>query len=260
MIKSPLRWVGAKSKHLDYILPHIPNDVEKYVEPFAGGLSVGLAVLDGSLAKTYHFNDKYKYLMNFWLCVNNSCTNSEMRAFLWSIVKAPTATKKAYFRWLKDEDEFLGPYHLQAAQFYFINRCAYSGNMRGGFSKSAAEDRFTESSIERLANFVGKLDNVELTAKDYKECLKGLSSKDLAYCDPPYLLSKGSNTLYIDHEGFDHVVLSEELNKLDCRALISYNDCQEILDLYPGWTVHRYEIKYGAANGKVGKEILLRNY
>lgn len=261
MLKSPLRYSGAKSKHLKHILPHIPNDIEKYIEPFFGGGSVGLAVLDKKLARAYHFNDFYEDLINFWKCVSNPKTNWKVREWLDNhFIQLSTDLKKEYFRWVKENGFAEFPDSFAAAQFYFINRCAYSGCMRGGFSESAANDRFTESSIERLADFVGKLDNVELTAKDYKECFLNLSNKDFVYADPPYLLAKGYKTLYIDHEGFDHVLLAEELNKLDCRVLISYNDCQEILELYPGWTVHRYEIKYGAANGKVGKEILLRNY
>jgi len=39
-----LKWAGGKEKELPHILPHLPNNIERYYEPFVGGGAVYFAV------------------------------------------------------------------------------------------------------------------------------------------------------------------------------------------------------------------------
>ena len=43
-IKSPLRYPGGKQKALGQIIPHLPENIGEYREPFIGGGSVFLAM------------------------------------------------------------------------------------------------------------------------------------------------------------------------------------------------------------------------
>lgn len=47
IVQPVLKWVGGKRQLLDVILPLIPNDINRYVEPFLGGGAV-----------FFHYNQK----------------------------------------------------------------------------------------------------------------------------------------------------------------------------------------------------------
>ncbi|MDI3527584.1 MAG: adenine methylase, partial [Tenuifilum sp.] len=60
IIRSPLFYVGDKYKLLKEILPNFPNEINRFIEPFAGGGSVFLNVN----ANKYLLNDIDKYVFN----------------------------------------------------------------------------------------------------------------------------------------------------------------------------------------------------
>ncbi len=68
-VKSPLRYPGGKSKAIKQILPHIPENIKEYREPFIGGGSVFLAIreLFGNNINKYWINDLNFDLYCFWL-------------------------------------------------------------------------------------------------------------------------------------------------------------------------------------------------
>lgn len=44
LIKSPMNWTGGKYKLLPQILPHFPNNIDTFVDLFAGGLDISINV------------------------------------------------------------------------------------------------------------------------------------------------------------------------------------------------------------------------
>ena len=88
---------------------------------------------------------------------------------------------------------------------------------------------------------------------DYKERYKDLilfkksiskAKNILLYLDPPYLINQ---KLYGDrgnlHNGFDHEGLAEILHRRN-NWILSYNDCDEIHDLYDDFSFYHPEWKY----------------
>lgn len=51
---------------MKYILPNIPRNINKYIEPFVGG---GAVYLNVSNAKGCYINDKSKELINLYICI-----------------------------------------------------------------------------------------------------------------------------------------------------------------------------------------------
>lgn len=43
-IKSPLNYIGGKAKLLNQILPLFPNEIDNFIDLFAGGCNVGINV------------------------------------------------------------------------------------------------------------------------------------------------------------------------------------------------------------------------
>src|SRR5689334_19374112 len=60
-IKPFIRWAGGKARFLSWILPHIPDTVENYFEPFLGGGAVFLACADRVLRRS-HLSDLNEHL------------------------------------------------------------------------------------------------------------------------------------------------------------------------------------------------------
>jgi len=58
------------------------------------------------------------------------------------------------------------------------------------------------------------------------------------------------------HRGFDHKALAELLNKRD-RWILSYNDCQEIRELYKNNPILSIEWLYGMSKNKQSNEVLV---
>lgn len=61
-----IKWPGGKQDELKIILPYMPANINRYIEPFIGGGAVFLET-DGALE--YHLNDKSNDLMDLYRCV-----------------------------------------------------------------------------------------------------------------------------------------------------------------------------------------------
>jgi DNA adenine methylase len=53
IIRSPLNYIGGKSKLLPQLLPLFPKEIDKFIDLFAGGCNVGINVS----ANKINFND-----------------------------------------------------------------------------------------------------------------------------------------------------------------------------------------------------------
>ena len=60
-----LKWAGGKEKELKYILPLIPQNINRYFEPFVGGGAVYLSIK----AKEYYINDKSDELIDLYISI-----------------------------------------------------------------------------------------------------------------------------------------------------------------------------------------------
>jgi len=72
-MKTLLKWPGGKARELKFILPHIPDSIENYYEPFLGGGAVYFNL--NTVKKSCYVNDMSDELINFYLLIkeqNNS--------------------------------------------------------------------------------------------------------------------------------------------------------------------------------------------
>lgn len=82
-----------------------------------------------------------------------------------------------------------------------------------------------------------------------------LPRRSLLYLDPPYYV-KGQQELYANYYGRDdHVQIAELLAGLDRPWLVTYDDIEEIRDLYAAHPSLRYGISYSANERYRGREI-----
>ena len=262
MNQSPLRYPGGKTracKILDEIVAQ-QFDIsafDRIISPFFGGGS-----FEFYLQNKYHLriiaNDKFTPLANFWrVCKTN---RGELVAELEKKIDRISKTEFLEYRAQIMEE----PRQLEQSIMYFIiNRCSFSGaTLSGGFSQDASKNRFTRSSIQKIAQL--ELQDFEIMNQDFTDFLAQLpvaeqSPRDLLFLDPPYYLQSGSN-LYGKsgdmHEGFPHEVL---FRVVETRSnwIMTYNDCDYIRNLYKDFLIIPAEWSYGMNKTKKSSEIVI---
>ena len=157
--------------------------------------------------------------------------------------------------------------YREAFLFFFFNRVTFSGTTRaGGFSRAASQTRFTASSIERLVPMPQALKDTRITCVDFEKIIAEPGDDVFIFLDPPYFTA----TKLYGHNGslhaFDHWKLAKLLQNTSHKFLITYDDCQEIRDLYQWANIKDWQLQYGMNNcnlkkqSKIGSELFISNY
>lgn len=243
--RSPLRYPGGKTRGVEFITRFFPPNLDKLLSPFLGGGSIELYM--ASKGTTVYGYDIFPPLIEFWQCL------IETPDHLVDEVEKLFPLSKIMFYNLQKSQMHLKTKIQRAAAYYVLNRSSFSGaTLSGGMSPE--HPRFTRSSIERLRDFFNP--NIFVQAADFRESLNK-HPFTFAYLDPPYLIK---SSLYGHkgnaHKDFDHIALSEVLKKRE-HWILSYNDCEDIRNLYHGFHILTPNWKYGMSNDKNSKEVLI---
>ena len=242
--KSPLRYPGGKNRAIKAIYSCIPANETKLCSPFLGGASIELACTPKMQVYGY---DVFSPLIDFWQVLmddHNLLADRVERYYPLSRSKFYNLQKRYVNLESKVE---------RAAAFYVLNRSSFSGTTLSG-GMSPGHPRFTESSIERLRSF--KADNFNVECADFREAIPKHEDAFL-YLDPPYINGQALYGVKGDtHKDFDHQALADILHKRD-RWIMSYNDRDEIRELYKDNPILSVEWIYGMSKNKQSSEILV---
>ena len=157
----------------------------------------------------------------------------------------------------------------RAVRFFILNRITFSGVVdSGGYSQSAYEKRFTESSIERVKNISPHLSGVKITNGDYTDALFQDGEDVFIFLDPPYWKATESKLYGVRgelHTAFDHVQFAENMRKCPHKWLITYDDSSVIRELFNFAEIQEWTLQYGMNNYRKdsaakGKELFIKNY
>lgn len=247
---SVIRYPGGKTRAIKILSEFVSSSSEKVLlSPFCGGLSFELHLASRNF--TIYANDKFEPLINFW-----SQVKDQRDDVLYSLSTIPYPLPKEFFTHFRDNILDLSIHPASRAAAYFaINRCSFSGaTLSGGYSKDAAEKRFTSSSIQRLRDV--DLTRVNFSCLDFEDFFN-LHPEGLIYADPPYYLDnpklygmKGDM-----HEDMDHVKLRNLLYKRN-NWILSYNNCDYIKELYAECDIKQVQWTYGMTS-KDSSEIVI---
>jgi len=241
--KSPLRYPGGKARAVNQILRFIPDTESTLVSPFFGGGSIEIAA--ASLGLNVIGYDAFQPLVDFWVeLLKNSKTLADLVETFFPLSKDKfyELQKKTFLDQLEN-----------AAVFYVLNRSSFGGSTLSG-GMSPGHPRFTKSSIDYLRNF--QVPNLSVSYGDFHQTIPD-HGESLLYLDPPYLIAnslygKNGNT----HKDFDHIGLCSLLRKRE-KWILSYNDCNELRDMYKGYRILIPQWKYGMSNNKESRELLI---
>jgi len=267
MSKSPLRYPGGKSKALDKILPYVPWDIQEFREPFVGGGSVFLGLKASRILFPIHYwiNDLNYNLYCFWKIAKEN--NQKLVDTIRNLQVTHPEGRQLYDL-LTSKNNKLSELEL-AARFFILNRITFSGTVdSGGYSQKAFEQRFTESSIERLIHVAPCLASVTITHGDYEQLIEPDGNNVFIFLDPPYYQAKKSKLYGVKghlHTSFDHQRFANIMNNCNHKWLITYDDSPEIRDLFSFAQIIEWELQYGMNNYKKktaakGHELFIKNY
>ncbi len=263
-VKSPLRYPGGKSRALRQILPLIP-DFQEFREPFVGGGSVFLAVKQRYPACQFWINDLYFDLYTFWQMAQTNLDAVVAQVIVW---KNTYPDGRALHRFLMEN---MSQFDVvaRASAFFVFNRITFSGTTQaGGFSQQAFQKRFTNTSIERLAQLQGVVQDLQITNLDYQQVVEQPGEEVFIFLDPPYF-SATQSALYGKngqlHKVFDHERFAEVMQHCQHKWLITYDNDDYIRDLFSFAHITEWNLMYGMRNqtknsNQLGKELFIANY
>lgn len=239
---SPLRYPGGKSKLIDYLYSKVQEfNTDTFVEPYAGGASVGLALLNAGVIKKIVLNDKdYGIYALFSLIKENPYS-------LINKIKVHVPTHEDYFRCrnviltnYKNTNLFDAAWSL-----LIVNRLAYSGickaNPLGG--KNGSDEslltRWNPNELcKRMIDINKMADKITVLNGDACELIEEayFQPNTTLFVDPPYF-KKGKELYNCYYDEEDHKALSILLDTLylgipGADIILTYDNDKFIENIY----------------------------
>lgn len=266
MIKTCLRYPGGKTRLVKRILEITPNKINEFREPFVGGGSVFVGLIQQKQVQSCLINDIYTPLYNFWklaLQEENSFMINEIKRIKENYPRGKDIFEK--MRKKISQDSF-----WQSVSFFILNRITFSGTIEaGGYSEQSFKGRFTDSSIKRLNQIknLKKHCKIDVTNEDYEKIIKKPGKDVFIFLDPPYYSAKKSK-LYgkkgENHVNFDFERLSKTLKNTKHKWLMTIDNSDYIKNLFSFANMKEFDLQYGMGNSKgqskKGKELFISNY
>ena len=226
-VPHPIPYQGSKRWAADIILGHFPDNVNRLIEPFAGSAAISLAAAKNRRAEQFWLNDLNSPLMQLW---NEIINRPDMLADSYEHIWLEQQNhEKEYYNLIRDE---FNRYNRPDYFLYLLARCVKASvryNPQGEFNQSPDNRRkgATPDDMRRRIKGASLLmrGRTLLTALDYKQVLKEVSSNDLIYMDPPYQgICNNKDKRYLKTISLgDFINALEELNRRNCLYILSYD-------------------------------------
>ena len=266
MFFSPLRYPGGKGKlepFMELLIKQTGHFGGTYVEPFAGGAGIALELLEKEIVNEIVINDLDKGIYSFWRAIL-----TETNRFIDDIRNVELTVNEWNRQRQVIDDCRRYSYELGFATFY-MNRTNRSGIIKGGVIGGVEQAgtwkmnaRFNrEGLIERIAKIAEKKSRIHLYNKDVSSFvlnyLPRYQQNAFVYFDTPYF-EKGKQ-LYLNFFSYnDHVRIERMIdNHVNCDWVITYDDVQEIADIYQNHILRRIDLNYSAAVKRKASEIIV---
>ncbi len=252
-INSFMSWIGGKKSSRDIIIPRFPLYYEKYIEVFGGG---GWILFGKPVSNDFEvFNDANSNISNLYTCVRDH--SAELIERLTYVLNCREDFDR--IKHIVNEKAEIGDVQ-RAAEFYQLIRYSYAS----GCDSFGGKPHSMWSNFPLIDQASRRLQRVVIENKDFQKLItQHDSGVSFFYCDPPYF----STESYYSNVGFteaDHKRLHDTLAGISGKFLVSYNDCEQIRELYKGYEIYSYErlnnmVQRFDGGGMFG-ELLISNY
>lgn len=258
-----LKYRGGKSKEIARFSQYIPNNFNRYIEPFLGGGAVyfhvepEMAILNDINTRLMTFYDQLKnqYLqMRMQLDELQRQYEENQRAY--RVLKAqypdervPNANENLYYHIRELFNRSDGTY-LDGVLYFFINKTAYSGmiryNSNGDYNVPFGRyPNFNTHLIKQRHSEL--LQTAELFNLDYSEIFAMARAGDFIFLDPPYdcvFNDYGNIDMMNGFDEIQHRRLAADFRNLPCRALMIIGKTSLTEELYGNYICDEYYKSY----------------
>ncbi|MBI1224383.1 MAG: DNA adenine methylase [Bacteroidetes bacterium] len=263
--ESPLRYPGGKSCIFPFMskLFYENNLIgTNYAEPYAGGSGLALKLLYNEFVDKIFINDLDNSIYTFWKVV----LNQNLRFCDWIEDLDINVENWTYYKQVLQSTNIMNSEFELAKAVFFLNRTNISGVIQGGiiggknqtgkykidarFNKNDLIKRIRRIELFRRRIFVSNLDGINFIKKINKK-----QEDFFIYLDPPYF-QKGADLYMNFYSKKDHKKLAKNVDLINKKWLISYDNHEFILNLYPAHKKVIYRLSQSASN-RIGDEILI---
>jgi len=255
-LKSPIKWVGGKSKLVNILIPLIPKH-KGYVEVFGGA---GCLLFAKEISKWEILNDFDGELMNFWSVVKNT-KDQFISSFDYTLVSRQIFDEYKQIFKNKTEEDCIKRAHI----FYYLVKAGFGADMISPCF-GTAKDR-SRLRIEQIKDDINeayqRLQKVTIENKSFQDMFRIYDGEDtFFYLDSPYRNTKQYATGKFTDEQYK--LLAECCKKTKGKWLYTINDDEYIRELFKDFNIITHDVYYGICktdNGRKNfKELIITNY
>jgi DNA adenine methylase len=253
-MKSPLSYIGGKSKLSESIVKMIPKH-KTYIEVFAGAAWV---FFNKEPSQYEVINDKDGELISFYR-VLQSHLEEFLKQFKWLL-----SSRELWHDWNKQLAAGGLTDIQRAARYYYVQRLSFGGKVAGRTFGTVPEGRPRVNIVrmeEELSAVHLRLSSVQIENLDWSEILKRYDKPAaFFYLDPPYLGSPVYKHNFYDIS--DYVKMAETLKTITGKFVFSINDRPDIRAAFDGFKILPVTLNYSVSKTKAteGKELIIRNF
>lgn len=262
---TPLRYPGGKGKFAPFVKDLMDSNELSgdYLEPYAGGAGVALDLLFSGYCKNIHINDLDLAVYNFWKSVTDHTDE---------FLKLVSDTDITINEWHKQKTILSDPINHSQLEHgfatFFLNRTNRSGILKGGVIGGKNQNgnykldvRFNKDNLAKRIEKIGRYtEHIKVYNLDALELLNKvdilLPEDSLVYLDPPYYV-KGQGLYRNFYMHDDHVRIRHALDNVKTKWIVSYDNCEEIKDIYKGYRQDDYDLNYSAYYKMKGSEVMI---
>lgn len=261
---SPLRYPGGKykiSRLIELLINKAGDLCSTYIEPFAGGAGVALDLLKRNVVSEIVINDSDKAIASFWkAAVENNDALVDM------IYSTPVTIDE----WKRQREIYLNSRRCSLEYgfaTFFLNRTNHSGILTSGPIGGQKQDdwkldvRYNKddliSKIESLKPYKRKIHvfNRDVNALIATQ-IKRYEKHAFVYFDPPYY--KKGRELYKNFftDRLHRNLHTNIMQNVKSPWVVSYDDVQEIREIYKTSPAMSFSLNYSLANNGSGREVM----
>lgn len=221
----PIKSQGIKTKLVKWIKSNVEQiSYDRWVEPFMGTGVVAFNIRP----KKALLCDSNPHIIKFYNSIKSKeITSSIVKEYLIKEGKQLLASEGKYYYEVRNRFNE----NASSLDFLFLSRSCFNGMMRfnrkGGYNVPFCKkpNRFAQALVTKITNQVENISQIiengdfEFKKLDFQETLQNINSKDLVYCDPPYI---GRHVDYFDSwSEEEEIILRDGLVNADAKFILS---------------------------------------
>ena len=271
-MKPFIKWVGGKTQIMADVLGKFPREINNYYEPFLGGGSVLLGLLNDESIRVKGdiiVSDVNPHLITLYKKVQEN-PNELLKSFN-EIVEEyskcvqekgdrkpktkleATASRESYYYWVRSKFNIE---HLPE-QFVFLNKTCFRGLHREGPNGfNVPFGHYKNLPVLDILEISKIFQKIIFKCQSFEKSFENIKEGDFIYMDPPYVPVNTTSFTKYTKDGFNHDILFTKIRGLRCRWLLSNSDVPIIHEAFGGCNINLIECRRAINSKDPSKKIL----